>query len=239
MNKASLSMGEWGDRPSRLRQWVRRVFGGLPLWVVLVLSMNANGREVIGAPCLSDTVGIDPSLGTKSSGAVNGDCPGESFVTSDTLMEFLRVWRTPSEAQFGIGMHLYVMGMGANGTPYQGSIIVDGPTIVHTDGDGLHPTEFKWTWDPPLVLPHAGGYAFFVTEDPCIGFFDILASDNPALYAAGNMYLTKQGCVLGPNQTVDIVSYPQYDVVFQVGFCRDDVTPTRHRTWGELKLLYR
>ena len=126
------------------------------------------------------------------------------------------------------------------GPPDVSSILYTGPTVVHFYADSLLPTEFRWDFDPPFALPRRGHFAFFILQDPCVGSWDILASGNPPLYEGGNMWYTpRSSCRLLPSMQLNLADYPQYDVVFQIGFCRDMVTPAIRKRWGQLKILYR
>jgi hypothetical protein len=189
--------------------------------------------------CDADTIGLDASLANGSSGALLGEARGESFFARDTLVEFLRVWRVASEdSSFLIGIHPYIVETDSLGHPAPSRIVYDGQTLVIPDGDGIHPIEFKWTFDPPLVLPHRGLYAFFLFQDPCVAYFDVLSTDQADLYSEGTMWNTgRSSCRLFPQ--IHLEYEPSYDVVFQIGFCRDYVTTSHGRTWGSLKLLYR
>src|SRR5437773_6370985 len=206
------------------------------LWLCTIVLCGLSKESEAAQGCASDTIGIDVSLANNYSGAFLGECPAETFLAADTLLEFLRVWRAASETDNVIGMHLYITDTRPWGRPDLTQILLDGPTIVHEFGDGIHPIEFKWEWDPPLVLPHKGLYAFFLMESPCVGFWDIYASGNPALYTDGDMWFTsRSGCVLTADLELNMFHYPQWDVVFQAGFCHDVASSTVRKTWGQLK----
>src|SRR2546428_11688198 len=67
------------------------------VWLVTVLLCVLPPATAFAQSCMSDTIGIDASLANNYSGAVLGQCPGETFLAADTLLEFLRVWRAGSE----------------------------------------------------------------------------------------------------------------------------------------------
>src|SRR5262249_38110452 len=157
----------------------------------------------------------------------------------DTLMTFLRVWRAANNDSNLIGMKPCITATAPDGTPDLKQILYCGPTLVHFRSDGVHPTEFRWDFDPPLALPHRGKFTFFILQDPCIASWDILSTDKP-LYAGGEMWYTgRSNCTLGPDLQETLFPYFQYDHVFQIGFCRDAVTSVSRKSWGELKILYR
>ena len=172
--------------------------------------------------CASAVVGLDPSQANTSGSALLGEGIGQTFATSDTLIGSLTVWRVE---QFStIGMHLYIMGTDSTGKPDRSRMIQNGPTLV-VYGDGTYPAEIKWTFDPPVVLPSPGEYAFFLFQDPCLEFFDILATSMGALYPDGNAWYTGQTsqCIMNSN----LHNIPDADYIFQVEFCHEVATRSR------------
>jgi (2Fe-2S) ferredoxin len=184
--------------------------------------------------CTSALVGLDPSQANNSGGALLGGGIGQTFAAGDTLIRSLTVWRV--EQQSTIGMHLYIMGTDSTGKPDRSRMVQDGPTLV-VYGDGTYPAEIKWTFDPPVVLPSPGEYAFFLFQDPCLEYFDILATSVGALYPDGNAWYTGQTSQCAMNSNLH--NLPDADYIFQVEFCHDVVTPTHKASWGKLKAIYR
>jgi len=131
------------------------------------------------------------------------------------------------------------MDIGSNGYPDQAAILAEGATIRRSDGDGIHPVEFRWEWDPPLMLPHRGNFGFYIMRDCVNGGGDFLANNTPDGYPGGVFYLARGGCQMGPQYDTETIQYPQYDVTFQIGLCHDAATPARRASWGRLKMLYR
>ena len=191
------------------------------------------------ASCAIDTIGLDVSLSVGSGAALLGEALGQSLLVHDTQLEFFSVWRVVYHVPVNnIGMHPYIVETTATGLPDPSRIVWDGPILVIPGEDGVHPTEFKWTFDPPLVLPHPGLYAFFIFENPCSGVVDLRTTNLPDDYAEGEMWTTERSnCVL--RNPMAVHRYSAYDLAFQMGFCPDFATPARRSTWGELKLLYR
>jgi hypothetical protein len=179
------------------------------------------------------TIGLDPSQANTSGGAFLGHGIGQTFAARDTLIRSLTVWRV--EPTSTIGIHLYIVGTDSTGTPDATRIIQDGPTLS-IPGDGTYPVEFKWTFDPPVALPSPGEYAFFLFQDPCAIYFDVLGTTDSALYADGQGWGTgRSDCVMNG----DLHTASGADVIFQIEFCHDVVTPTRKASWGKLKTIYR
>jgi hypothetical protein len=182
--------------------------------------------------CVPVVIGLDPSQANGSSGAVLGHGVGQTFAARDTLIHSLTVWRV--EPTSTIGVHLYIVGTDSTGRPDATKILQDGPTL-NIYGDGTYPVEFKWTFDPPVVLPSRGEYAFFLFQDPCAIYFDILAT-TPSLYPEGQVWGTgRSDCVING----DLHTNPAGDDIFQIEFCRDAATPARKASWGILKTIYR
>jgi hypothetical protein len=194
----------------------------------------------VAAPCAIDTIGINWPLANNTSTPVLGEQPGQTFTAPESLMTCLRVWRHVSDDSTLIGMKPCIIATAPDGTPDLKQILYCGPTLVHFLSDHVHPTEFRWDFDPPFVLPHRGKFAFFILQDPCVGGWDLLASDSPPLYPGGEMwYTSRSNCTLAPDLQAGLLPYFQYDLVFQAGFCRDVSTPVSRRSWGRLKMLYR
>jgi len=169
-----------------------------------------------------------------------GEAPGQTFMARDTLLHSLTVWRVASEDSNLFGMHLYITATDSTGYPLINQIVLDGPTAYHPYGDGIHPIPFQWVFDPPLVLPRSGLYAFFLQISPCIpGYFDVLGRDEGTedLYPEGHLWVTARSasCILRGG----LNSFPASDLIFKIEFCSTAVVPVRHPTWGGLKAHYR
>jgi len=193
------------------------------------------------AVCASESIGVDTSLANNSGDVLLGEAIGQTFVVVDTLLSSLSVWRVADECQnFLIGIHLYITKTDSGGTPVTPDIVLDGPTLVIPNGDCIHPIKFEWNFDPPLALPGPGTYAFFlqVPSSQCPSYFNLLAhTGTPDAYTGGHGWLTGRTdfCDLAQG----IVSVPDGDYVFTAVFCNMHVTPTVHRSWGDIKVFYR
>jgi hypothetical protein len=219
------------------------ILRSLALMVTLIAIIPSASAREAGSDCAQDTIGLSPEYANGSSGAALGEARGQTFTARDTLLTFLRVWRVASQdSDWQIGMHPYITETDSTGAPYQYPdyhIVWEGPTLVIPDGDGIHPIEFKWTFDPPLALPHRGKYAFFLFQDPCLAHWDILATDQPWLYPDGDLFVTGRSSCRFIGRVNISRPYTTYDLVFQIGLCADAATAIHRTTWGRLKLLYR
>jgi hypothetical protein len=188
--------------------------------------------------CTLIAFGIHPDSANTSSGAIHSGI-GQTFLATDTLITSLTVWRVASQTpDWGIGMHPYIMGTDSTGMPDINQMIHEGPTLIVLDGDGIHPIEFTWTFDPPIVLPKPGKYAFYLFQDPCAAYFDLPSNRSPNdHYPDGELWYTHRswGCTPIPWMS----SIEDADLMFQVEFCSLVSTPVRKPSWGQVKLLYR
>jgi hypothetical protein len=191
--------------------------------------------DVVG--CSTESVSVDTSKADRSGyvAALDGEAPGETFVADDTLISSISVWRAAFEANDADPMKLWITEVDSSGLPLADRVVLDGPMIQAT-GDGVHPTEVRYSFSPPIALPRRGPY-FLAIQEPCYGYFDLLATLTDA-YSGGEAWRTGRsylsGCILRP--------YPNRlihpDLVFTIVFC-DATTPVRRTSWGDLKVRYR
>ena len=228
-----------GRHRSRLHQGLARDAVGNVIVAVALLCLSL-AHPAAAQTCATDTIGNDLSIANWNAGSLLGSTAAQSFIARDTLLQFLRVWRVASEdSLWNIGIHLVITEADSNDIPLvRKPVVLNGPTLLIPNGDGVHPIEFKWTFDPPFALPHAGKYMFFLFQDPCAVYFDVLATHNYQVYSDGMLWASgRSGCSVASIGSGSRI--PQADLVFQIGFCKADAVPTRRHSWGELKILYR
>lgn len=204
------------------------------LWVLgLLIAVAARADE-----CSTSVIGVDVTHGQASEGDFLGHCVGQSFVTQDTLLRSLTVWRVPIQAGSLIGMKPYIKELDSLGVPRLDRTVYVGETLVNASNDTINPAMFRWEMDPPIALPHRGGYAFFLGQDPCLAYFDILAASHDVeLYPQGTAWVTARTRACVPELT-SIERRPT-DLIFLLEFCRTGITGAKTHSWGQLKLLYR
>ena len=204
-----------------------------------LLTLGGTPAFCAAPPCALDTVGLEISLANSSGGAFLGEAPGQTFMARDTLLRSLTVWRVAVQDTNLFGMRLYITETDSAGMPLTDRVVLDGPTIYNPYGDGVHPIPFEWVFDPPVALPRAGRYAFFLRMTPCVlGYFDVLGRESTEdLYPEGHYWRTARsfGCVLLPRPSAN----PLADMIFRMEFCSAAVVPVLHRTWGGIKVIYR
>jgi hypothetical protein len=170
-------------------------------------------------------VGIDTTLGDGIGPVVIFGSIGQTFKTQDTLVTSLTVWRLP----WGL-YHLLrprIVDTDSTGKPIA-TTVWEGPALSLGD-DPSGRTPYTWTFDPPLVLPHRGSFAWYV----CSGDINMLAALTDP-YPDGNAWRECRG-VCGPGCR----NAQSYDLVFNITFCSDRATAARRQTWGQLKTIYR
>ena len=187
--------------------------------------------------CAPESVGVDTSQADRDLGvgALDGEAPGETFSANDTLIGSISVWRPAVQANDPDPMKLWITEVDSTGMPLTDRVVLDGPAIQAT-GDGIHPTEVRYGFSPPVALPHRGRF-FFAIQELCYGYFDLLSNTGDA-YLGGDTWRTGRsylsGCSLRP--------YPDKlsntDLIFTIVFC-STTTPVRTNSWGQLKLRYR
>ena len=160
---------------------------------------------------------------------------GQTFVADDTLIRSISVWVPPYSPKDYDLANLFITEAIGSG-PIVDRVIYAGPPVERPLTDPVLPTEFRFDFDPPFALPHRGEFFFDVQADDFSAFSMLASNANP--------YPEGQGWQTGPVIDCSVPGTPRSswahpDLVFKIVFCSDRVTPTRHRTWGELKVLYR
>src|SRR5262249_34208422 len=96
---------------------------------------------------------------------------GEVFLATDTLIRSISVWRPAKPDSDAQARHLFLAetkyfntGSDSGYGPDMSRLLLSAPPLVHQVGDGIHPVEYRWVFDPPFALPHRGRF-----------FFDIMA----------------------------------------------------------------
>lgn len=205
-----------------------------------VLLLNLGFSSVVHAmACLPMEIGVDPSLGESHADVRLGEAVGQSFYAETLQIESITVWRDANQDTNQFGMHIFVTKTDSLGQPDVLRVLASGPEVFHPFGDGVHPTEFRFVFDPPLRLPEAGNYYFAIQSVPCWGFWQILATGLDR-YPNGHVWLNGKNdeCNSGPYLRPFPLRYPDADLCFRIRYC-DGTTPTKHHSWGQLKVLYR
>jgi hypothetical protein len=165
---------------------------------------------------------------------------GQVISVADTLVSSITFWRPAQPDTFPEPAVLYVTSVDSTGRPNVLDVLYASPIVGGPYGDGIHAIPLTFTFDPPLALPKAGSYYFDVNEenppDPCIGVVRLLG-DTRNDYVYGGAWKTGISDCNGQGPGGPFPNNPRLDMVFEITLC-DTNTPTRLRTWGELKARY-
>ena len=181
---------------------------------LLLLTALAFPLVARGAACPIVSIGLDTMLATNSAGSILGEPVIQTFLTPgpQTAIRSITVWRVASQAQNGYGIHLYIGKVDSTGFPIHRSPLLDGPTLTRV-GDGVHPTAFRFEFDPPFNLPRSGKYFFALV--PRGGYWDLLSARDA--YPDGDMWGGSRTCC-------SLIGYPTplyrpADLIFTIEFC--------------------
>jgi hypothetical protein len=168
-----------------------------------------------------------------------GFAAGQTFMAPQTEIQSITAWRSAYGIDNVAVWRVFVMALDSTGVPDVTHILRNGPTLVNEYGDGVHPTPFRFVFDPPVVLPAPGEYEFAIQGDQCGGVFDLASIDGDgSTYPSGVLwYHGRQAshCSGIPAPYPD--RYPNSDLAFTVEFC--PATPVRPTTWGRIKAVFR
>lgn len=120
--------------------------------------------------------------------------------------------------------------------PDPNRVLLDGPSLLVQGGDGIHPIEMTWTFEPPLALPRRGQFGLEVKPDPCYGIFVLLAASGDP-YPGGSLWQFDPTDCIGPGCCAGNPWEGTIDLVFRVDLCEFSV-PTAASTWGRFKASY-
>jgi hypothetical protein len=191
--------------------------------------------------CFADTIGPDPSLWNTGRGTSLGSAIGQTFLAADTLITRVSVWRPPNIVDV-VGAYLFITTVDTAQTPAKPisqGILQDGPTVTVRDSDPPGQLiRVDFLIDPPATLPRPGVYAFFVQREACDPGETRLIANTDDPYPGGFYWVT--GRVVSTCALRSVVGGAEStDLIFEMEFCRTEVTVARGATWGQLKLRYR
>ncbi len=205
-----------------------------------LLHVGLRSERARGQSCASSTtVGLDTSyINTWALiGQAGGEAVGETFVAPYTDILAITLWRSYWDTPNGSIWRIFVLGVDSAGRPDNNEIIQDGPSLYIWSGDGVHPTPFRFVFNPPIHLPSVGTYELAVQADSCFGNF-LVAGDLNDDYPDGiGWYHGRENfCEYKPRSQPEAL--PDRDLNFLVEFCPPE-TPAHPTSWGRIKSLYR
>jgi hypothetical protein len=202
----------------------------LPVW-------TAPQPAAAQATCEPTIVGVDTSLANGQNALSLGDAIGQTFVAPETTITSITVWRPAPSDTIYAGLHLFLLSADSLGHPNVSNILLDGPTVYNFYSDGVHPVPYKFSFNPPIVLPSPGNYHFAIQTVPCNGFF-FFSLNSANAYPNGGTWWYNQNmftaCHLRPNPEDN----GPVDLVFEVEFC-GPTTAVLRPSWGRIKATYR
>jgi hypothetical protein len=166
-----------------------------------------------------------------------GFAVGQTFLAQQTEIQAITAWRSTYWTDNVAVWRIFVMALDSAGVPDVTQILRNGPTLVNEYGDGIHPTPFRFVFDPPIVLSAPGEYEFAIQGDQCHGVFDLASVDGDgSAYPDGVFWLHGRQatyCYGFPAGYPD--RYGDSDLAFTVEFCAATlVTPA---SWGRIKAV--
>ena len=190
-----------------------------------------------GDSCRVGTVGVPPSVADIAVTAYETRGFGQVFAAPETLVRAITIWRPALPDTDWLPRQVIITEVDSTGQPDVFRILLHGPVLVRLAGDGVHPVEYRFVFEPPLELPRRGRFfADFIVAD-CFGAIQLLAStadpyaDGQAWFTFGNRY----ACGYPTHPTDEGASI---DLAFKVEFC-EGTTDSRSKSWGQIKLIYR
>jgi hypothetical protein len=216
-------------------------FGPGVLRVAIVLgAINTavgNGIAMGAGNCGDNEILVAPDASTTRIGAMWGMSPGQTFVATDTVLSAITVWRRAIPNPNPSEMRMVVTEVDSTGRPRGDRVLYYGTLFAVAEGDGINPVEIRVDFEPPLLLPGSGKYAFFVQQQ-CSYFFYLLTCDG-GTYPEGELWRTER-------TDFDACSWPDYindrfdhsDLCCRIEFCSAP-TPVIRPTWGRVKSIYR
>lgn len=192
-------------------------------------------------PCVPATIGLSPGIWNTSAGTYLGSAIGQTFLATDTLLIRVTVWRPPNDID-AVGTTLFITEVDSSFSPARpntGAKLRMGPTVFVRDSDPSGQLiRMDFVLDPPLVLPSAGLYAFFLQREGCDGGVTNIVATQPGAYPGGIFWHSPRTSG-GPCYLRPVSGWADADLIFEIEFCRDALTPVVRESWGRLKVTYR
>ena len=200
------------------------------------LAFTALGSRAHAGVCSPVTVGVDTSHSSGCFEFIIGAAYGQVFEARDTVLQAISVWR--GDLRNITPLRIYVVELDSTGRPDVGRVLRAGPTLQYGSSD--RPVQYRFVFDPPVILPRAGHYEFAVQPaPPYCDFGSCLLGDTRDPYPEGAAWKHRRSF---PEFDCPLASVepptPVDDLIFEVEFCVA-ATPVRRSSWGSLKIRYR
>ncbi len=189
-----------------------------PVWLLTACLAVAWTKPASPETCYPVAIGVQPTLADTVVSPFSCRGWGQEFVAADTLIHSISVWRLAQPAYSDTPRQLFIT------DPFDPLVVGDvipllltGSVLVIPNGDGVHPVEYRWTFDPPFALPRRGKFFFEIMADNWTVCPVAADSTNP--YPDGVTWETSPvwDCSR-PGPPFDI-EHPTWDLAFEVQFC--------------------
>ena len=171
-----------------------------------------------GQPCNTVAIGVDLSQADRVVEPLFCRGWGQVFFANDTLIRSISVWRPAKPDSDAQARYLFITEADSVG-PRTYLRLLSAPPLVHQVGDGIHPVEYKWVFDPPFALPRRGLFFFDIMADHWSAFLLPASSQNP--YPDGDAWNTSTSGGVDcpyPGAAFDDPP-PRPDLAFEIQFC--------------------
>jgi hypothetical protein len=187
----------------------------LMVFITAVAWVNSASSET----CYPVAIGVQPAPADTAVYPFACRGWGEVFVATDTLIHSISVWRPAQPAYRDTPRQLFITETfdDPQATPDVSRVLLTGSVLVIPNGDGVHPVEYRWTFDPPFALPHRGKFFFDIMADNWTACTVMADTTDP--YPGGVAVKTSPDFNCSqPGPPFDIDD-PKRDLAFQVQFC--------------------
>jgi hypothetical protein len=188
--------------------------------------------------CSIVSVGLDTTQAHQTIVDTWSDWTSQVFEAPDSVLRSITVWRAAYEnwQQDGKLYLMEVKEISGVKVPDPSNVIATAAILQVAPGDSVHAVEMVCVFDPPVILPRRGAFAFEVQPQPCTTFALLCAGGD--LYTGGSYWsfdgedCSGTGCCPGDSW------HGEVDIAFRADFCESAVA-TDAPTWGRLKAGYR
>jgi hypothetical protein len=118
------------------------------------------------------TAGVDLSNWNEWAFGYDGRAVVQTFFAEDTIISAMTVWRSYGEYGSYNGIHLMLGATDSTGMPVTAQILFDGP-VLKVVGGGVNPVEYRYEFNPPIVVPRRDTFAVYFISNPCGDTFNL------------------------------------------------------------------
>jgi hypothetical protein len=182
------------------------------------------GRSGGDTPCARSAIGTDSFRSRERDAVFLGKSAGQSFVASDTLLRSIVVWHEPSNGLERVTLRIL------RTTP---AGVPNGVLRSRSDWIDLESPALRFEFDPPLVLPSRGAYAFVLQT--CGASLGLRYGFGDDLYPGGRFFYSgRSGCGPYLDETREL-QWIDADLIFRIEFCDGAAAAVQDAPWGGAK----